>query len=64
MPPSSDGTIQKISEITQFLSEILMIEESYKLIGREAQLAPPNQKWQSQMLTFFDDYLHAKNLRD
>ena len=41
-----------------------MIEESYKLIGREAQLAPPNQKWQSQMLIFFDDYLHAKNLRD
>ena len=41
-----------------------MIKESCDLTGREAQLATPNQKWQCQMLPFFDDYLHVKNLRD
>ena len=51
------------AEIAWFLTEILMIEESCNHIGQEAQLATSNQKWQSWMCPFFDDFLHAKNLR-
>ena len=41
-----------------------MNKESCNLIGREVELATSNKKWYSQMLPFFDDYLHAKNLKD
>ena len=40
-----------------------MIKESCNLIGQEVHLAKPKQEWYSQMLPFFDDYLHAKNPR-
>ena len=41
-----------------------MIKQSCNLTGLEIQLAIPNQMWQSQMISFFDDFLHAKNLRN
>ena len=40
-----------------------MIKESCNLIGREAQLATPNQKRYSQMLPSFDNEHHAKEMR-
>ena len=40
-----------------------MIRETCNHIGQEAQLATSNQKWQSWMCPFFDDFLHAKILR-
>ena len=41
---------QKNSNINSFFLEILMIADSYDLIGWDAQLATPDQKWYSQML--------------
>ena len=46
--------------INWFFLDILIINELCNLIGREAQLATPNQKWKSQVLPSLDDYLHAK----
>ena len=40
-----------------------MIKESCYLIGQEAQLAKPKQKYQSRSLLSLDDYLHTKNHR-
>ena len=37
-----------------------MIKEFSNLIGREAQLAITNQKWYSEMIPAYDDYLNAK----
>ena len=41
-----------------------MIKESSDLAGWKVQLVIPNQKLQSQVLPFFIDYLHTKNVRD
>ena len=41
-----------------------MNKESCNLIVREVELATSNKKWYSQMLPFFDDYLHAKNAKE
>ena len=40
-----------------------MIKESCNLIGQEAQLATPNQKWKLQIFPSADAYLPVKNLR-
>ena len=40
-----------------------MIKKSCNGIGRQEQLATPNQNWQSWRLPFFDDYLYTKRLR-
>lgn len=55
--------MQKRTKITWFFPQILMIKESCNLIGKEAKLATPNQNRKSQVLPFFDDYLHAKIIR-
>ena len=39
---------------------IVMIKESCNLIGQETQLAPPNQKYQSQILPRLDEKLYQK----
>ena len=39
---------------------IVMIKESCNLIGQETQLAPPNQKYQSQILPWLDEKLYQK----
>ena len=56
-------SMQKRTKITWFFPQILMIKESCNLIGKEAKLATPNQNRKSQLLPFFDDYLHAKIIR-
>ena len=39
-----------------------MLKESYNLIGQETHVTTRSQKWQSQMLLFLDDSLHAKEI--
>ena len=41
-----------------------MIKESCNLIGQEAQLTTPNQKWLSRILPPLNDKLHAKKQTD
>ena len=53
----------KNKDINWFLPEILMIKESYNLIGQKAQLATRAQKISSRMLPSIANYLPAKIFR-
>ena len=55
--------MQKICDINSFLPEILLIKESYNLIGQATHLTTSNQKGKPQKLSSLDDHLHAEKLR-
>ena len=62
--PLTNTLIQKIYEINWFFPEILMIKKSCSLTGKEAQLATPNQKWQSHNSTLIQmPYGHTTFLK-
>ena len=49
--------------INWFLLEMLMTKEYWNSIEKKANLASPNQKWKSHMLSFLEEYLRANDLR-